>query len=225
VIRGVVFDVDDTVYFERDYVRSGFEHVARFASRGETDAATLATWLSTAYEAGIRGDTFDRMLEAFPDVAVRHSVDEIVTEYRTHPPVIGLSDGTAPVLDQLAARGLRLGVLTDGPVESQSAKSAALGLAHWFDPVVLTGALGPRAHKPGTAGFAAIAADWSLGPEALVYVGDNPLKDFGGPRALGWRTIRLRDPRQERHAIESASVADAPDDEITALVQLLALLR
>jgi putative hydrolase of the HAD superfamily len=224
VIRGAVFDLDDTLYFERDYVLSGFEHVARFASTSDTRSATLSTWLWSAHEAGIRGDTFDRMLAAFPDVAARHSKRELVAAYRAHAPSIGLSDGTREVLDGLVALGLRLGVLTDGPVESQSAKAAALGLDRWFDPVVLTAALGPTAHKPATSGFALIAATWSLPPGALVYVGDNPAKDFAGPRALGWWTIRLRDPRQERSALEAETAADAPDDEIAALAQLTSLL-
>src|SRR5689334_19202767 len=163
------------------------------------------------------------MLAAFPDVGARHRIDELVSVYRTHPPAIGLAAETVDVLDALADRGLRLGVLTDGPIESQSAKAAALRLDRWFDPVVLTASLGTAAHKPGTAGFLAIAAEWSLPPSTLVYVGDNPLKDFAAPRALGWRTVRLRDPRQERHDLDPASGSDAPDEEIARLEQLIAL--
>jgi putative hydrolase of the HAD superfamily len=225
VIRGVVFDVDDTLYLERDYVRSGFQHVARIAGSGDAEVAALGHWLWSAYEAGIRGDTFDRMLVAFPDVAERHSVPDLVAAYRRHEPAIRLMAGTADVLDGLAARGLRLGVLTDGPVESQSAKARALALDRWFDPIVLTAVLGPSAHKPGTMGFAAIAAAWSLQAEELVYVGDNPLKDFAGPRSLGWRTVRLRGPDQLHRALEAPGPAFEPQLEIGSLEELPKAVR
>ena len=224
MIRGVVFDVDDTLYLERDYVRSGFEHVARVAGSGDEEVAAVGRWLWSAYEAGIRGDTFDRLLAAFPAIAHRQSVPELVAAYRTHTPAIHLTDGTAELLDGLAARGLRLGALTDGPIESQSAKARALGLDRWFDPIVLTAALGPSAHKPGTIGFAAIAAEWALPAAELAYVGDNPLKDFAGPRSMGWLTVRLRGPDQLHRELEAPDPAFEPQLEIEALRELLRIV-
>jgi putative hydrolase of the HAD superfamily len=224
VIHGVVFDLDDTLFFERDYVRSGFACVARTIGTDDADVARLSSWLWSAFEDGVRGDTFDRLLLAFPHVAARYSVDDLIDVYRRHEPQIHLIEGTADVLDHLRGRGVRLGVLTDGPLESQSAKVVALRLERWFDPVVLTEALGPAARKPGTTGFAAIAAAWSMDSSSLVYVADNPAKDFAGPRSLGWLTIRFRDPRQERFPQEPATPAFAPDREIKRLDRLLSAL-
>jgi len=224
VIRGVVFDLDDTLSDERDYVRSGFAHVARSAGRTDAESAALLAWLWDAFEAGVRGDTFDRLLVAFPDLAGRLTRDDLVAAYRGHEPDIALAAGVEPVLDELRRRGLRLGVLSDGPAASQAAKARALGLERWFDPIVLTGALGPEFGKPATAGFERIEGAWDERGPALAYVADNPEKDFIGPRRLGWATIRIRRPAQLRAGLEPVDDGARPDAEVATPEALLAWL-
>lgn len=225
MISGLVFDIDDTLYDEIDYVRSGFAHIARIAARPDVNASTLERWLYQALEAGVRGDTFDQMLIAFPSVAMHHRTSRLIEEYRSHPPKIHLDPAVALVLDELLGRGLRLGVLSDGQPHSQRAKVVALELARWFDPIILTGSLGPTHAKPATTGFEAIARAWAFPAEALGYVADNPEKDFAGPRRLGWATIRLRHGRQLRCDLEPVAARFSPDLQIGSLRELLGLLR
>jgi putative hydrolase of the HAD superfamily len=214
VIRGLVFDLDDTLFDEREYVRSGFSHVARLVGDSDDESRTLDAWLWNAFEAGFRGDTFDRLLEAFPDRADRFPIPMLINAYRTHPPAVKLAPGVEAMLDALLERGVRLALLTDGPIESQTAKATALGLDRWFEPIVLTASLGKCFAKPSAAGFEAIARDWGLPHAELGYVADNPEKDFAGPRRLGWLTIRLRRPAQLRFALEPSSEAFRPDVEV-----------
>ena len=214
MIQGVVFDIDDTLYLERDYVRSGFLYVARHVAATVEEAREIADWLWRAFERGVRGDTFDQLLAARPDLAARVTAIDLIAAYRSHVPTISLLPGMQEVLDDLSAAGLRLGVLSDGPIESQRAKAEALGLDAWFDPVLLTAARGRGFAKPGTLGFEWIASSWRLPHPELAYVADNPLKDFRGPRRLGWRTIRLRLPPQLRQAIDPIDEIDGPDVEV-----------
>jgi putative hydrolase of the HAD superfamily len=225
VIRGVVFDIDDTLYLERDYIRSGFDHVARTAARSGEEVGTLSAWLSAAFESGVRGDTFDRLRLAFPEVAERFSTADLVGAYRGHQPSIQLMPGTAELLDVLRRRGSRLAVLSDGPAESQAAKASALGLDRWFDPVLLTWSLGPGFAKPGTGGFELIARGWDLASPQLAYVADNPGKDFIGPRRLGWSTVRLVCPGQLHDAVEPADEDHRPAIVIEAMVDLVQVLQ
>jgi putative hydrolase of the HAD superfamily len=224
-MRGVVFDIDDTLYPECDYVRSGFAHVAGLLARTEDEAGVLSAWLWEAFEAGERGHTFDRLLEAFPSLAERASTSALVAAYRAHPPSIGMAADVVAVLDLLRQRGLRLAVLSDGPVVSQAAKATALGLDRWFDPVLLTGSFGAGFAKPGVSGFEEIARAWGLSGPELAYVADNPEKDFAGPRRLAWLTIRLRFPGQLRSALEPSNAAGRPDIEISAIDEVLGALR
>jgi putative hydrolase of the HAD superfamily len=225
VIRGVVFDIDDTLYDERDYVRSGFDHVAALVERSPGKRETLRRWLEHAFEAGVRGHTFDRMLETFPAVAERFSVETLVEAYRGHRPAIELAPDVESTLESLGTSGLRLGALSDGPLASQTAKAIALDLRRWLDPIVFTDALGPGQGKPAIAPFESIGRGWGLGSGSLVYVADNPEKDFAGPRSLGWSTIRLRHPGQLRYRLEPQTEALRPDLEIGAITGLLTILR
>lgn len=221
VTRGVVFDLDDTLYLERDYVRSGFAHVARRLATSAAESRDVAAWLCRAFDDGLRGDTFDRLIAARPKLADQVTSAELVDAYRGHAPSISFMPGIAELLQRLRAQGLKLGVLSDGPLVSQRAKAEALGLAEWFDPVLLTASRGEGFAKPGTGGFEWIAAMWKLPPAELAYVADNPLKDFVGPRKLGWHTIRLRIPRQLRFALESVDDFYRPDVEVAGPAALV----
>ena len=115
-------------------------------------------------------------------------------------------------LEQLKEKSYRLGLVSNGPLASQTAKVNALGLAGFYDPMVLTGAWDPEYSKPHPRAFALIEKTWELSGPQVAYVADNPLKDFVAPRGRGWRTIRVRTPGQLNFGYE-APVADfAPDD-------------
>jgi putative hydrolase of the HAD superfamily len=225
VIEGVVFDIDDTLYFEREYVRSGFRHVATVVATSEAELTTFFEWLWNEFETGRRGDTFDQFLSVFPAVHDRFSTSELVDEYRSHRPSISLIPGIAESLASMQRRGLRLGALSDGALASQEAKAAALDLASWLDPIILTAGLGPSYAKPATGGFEMIRSLWGIDGDRLAYVADNPLKDFAGPRELGWHTIRLRLAPQLRYALDSRAGPVRPDVEVGAISELVALVR
>lgn len=220
VTRGIVFDLDDTLYLERYYVRSGFEHVANLVATSAGETRELAAWLWRAFDDGVRGDTFDRLVASYPALADRVTPAQLVDAYRSHPPSISLLPGVTELLGWLRERSYRLGVLSDGSLVSQQAKAHALRLDEWFDPVLFTASRQEGFLKPGTLGFEWIATKWGLPNAELAYIADNPLKDFVGPRKLGWLTIRLRVPGQLRFALEPAGDGDQPDVEVAAAESL-----
>lgn len=186
----VVFDLDDTLYLERDYVQSGFQAVGVWAAKwlGIADFFERAWCL---FLAGERGNIFDQVLSAVgckaPDALVR----QLVLLYRTHVPRTPLPQDAAECLDQLRGR-CAVSILTDGPTVSQVLKIQALGLASIADPVVITDGWGREYAKPDVRPFEFVQRSFAGVCDTFVYVGDNPQKDFGGPRALGWRAVRIR---------------------------------
>jgi putative hydrolase of the HAD superfamily len=58
---------------------------------------------------------------------------------------------------------------------------------------------------------------WGLPHHRLMYVGDNPAKDFATPRRLGWQTVRLRMQGQLRFAEEPPSPAYGAAAEVTSI--------
>ena len=215
----LVFDLDDTLLPEADYVRSGFAAVdawvgARLGRAGFAEAA----W--AIHAAGHRGDVFDRALAALGLPVDGATVAAMVAHYREHRPTIALFPDVAPCLGRLPA-AVRAAIVSDGPLSAQERKVEALGLARRFAPIVLTDRWGRTYWKPHERAFRTIEVTLGECGAACVYVGDNPAKDFAAPRRLGWRTVRIRRRGSAHAGIDAPGVADS---ECRGLDELPALL-
>lgn len=186
----VVFDIDDTLYLERDYVRSGFRAVDRWCldHLGRPGFEEMAWDIFTQ---GTRGDVFDRVLQMWRLPSDPSLVRQLVDVYRNHAPDINLLVDAAGCLARFHGR-VNLAVISDGPLASQQAKARRLGLDQWMDEIILTGALGPDCQKPCSQAFLKIQESFQCRGSQCVYVADNPAKDFQAPRNLNWRTVRVR---------------------------------
>lgn len=217
----VVFDIDDTLYLERDYVRSGFNAVGAWAEEnlGIHGFAKLA-W--AAFEDGTRGTIFDTALigcglEPTPELTGR-----LVGVYRGHDPAIALLPEAARCLATLKGR-VRLAVVSDGPRLSQLAKVRALGLEALVDEIILTEELGPGFGKPSPRAFELVEERLGAAGPACVYVADNPAKDFDGPAGRGWRTVRIRLPGGLHRDAPNGLAVSAELEDLTTLTALLGL--
>lgn len=218
----IVFDLDDTLYLERDYVASGFVATGDWLeqTRGLRDFGETAWRL---FEAGVRGNTFDAALAELGQPADAKLVAELVYTYRSHAPRIALQRDAAAFLARPPA-GHALALLSDGFLQSQSNKVRALELEQrgiW--PVILTDRWGRQFWKPHLRGFEVIALSHEVPAAACTYVADNPAKDFVAPRQLGWRTVQIARP-QRLHTAPCPSAAHAPDHVIAALDELMPVL-
>jgi putative hydrolase of the HAD superfamily len=216
--RAVVLDLDDTLYPEAAYVRSGFRAVAARAQETlGVPAAEGEAELVALFEEGVRGDTFDRWLAARGlggDVAV----GDLVAAYRTHAPEIAPFPEAAAVLRRLRADGSAVGLLSDGDPAVQGRKLDALGLREAFDAIVVTGELGDDAGKPSPRGFEEVLRQLGDAPPGeAVYVSDNPAKDFLGARRAGMRSIRVRRHGGIYAGLEPETAEHAPDAEVSGL--------
>lgn len=212
-----VFDMDDTLYLERDYVRSGFAHIGIVLEKqfGVHGAGEFA-W--SLFESGIRGDTFDRIIDTYelsPEV-----LPLLVSEYRHHAPDIALEPDAVTVLTDMVNRGVHVGLITDGFGPGQWKKFEALGLDAYIDraSVVVTGDFGAAWTKPSKLPYIRITEELSPWVDRFWYIGDNPTKDFDAPKELGWGTVRVRRRNGlHEHAAdkvaETATVSDLSEFE------------
>lgn len=214
----IVLDLDDTLYLERDYVRSGLEAVGALLRRdhnvdGFFDCATAE------FDAGRRNLIFDTVL---PRLGLRPSpslIGELVAAYRGHEPVLQLQPDAVEFLAGVHP-GAALALLTDGFLIAQRNKIRALGLDRLgIHPIVCTDVWGRRYWKPHARGFKHIQAHHGLAGPACIYIADNPSKDFLAPRRLGWRTVHIKRP-QRIHVDSIASAGFDADFEIETLAEL-----
>lgn len=217
--RAIVFDLDDTLYLERDYVMSGFRAVAAWAELHlRIPREQGFDELKKLFEQGVRGTTFDQWLGAH-DLFDPDLVQRLVAVYREHEPCVAPFDGVVQLLRSLRQR-CHLGLLSDGPVAVQRRKLAALGLAEHFDVIVFSDEWGHGAWKPSPIPFNVVLERLRVsGPEA-VYVGDHPEKDFIGARRVGMSTVRVRHPQGLYAQMEPVSPDHAPDLEIEHVMVL-----
>ncbi|NCC61057.1 MAG: HAD family hydrolase [Verrucomicrobiae bacterium] len=196
-LKGVVFDIDDTLYFECDYVRSGFQYVAYILEKnGFYSKDKLFNCLWIGFQSGIRGKNFDLLFKKFPVLSKYLSIQKLVGIYREHVPNIHLNVEITDIVRQFKKDNVFLGIVSDGPLVSQRAKASALGLNNIFDEVVLTDKWGRDYWKPHHRAFEFLEKKSGLLPEFMLYIGDNPKKDFITPNSRGWKTIRLKMPGQ-----------------------------
>ena len=107
-------------------------------------------------------------------------------------PEIELYDGVRNLILNLKKKGIKVGIITDGRPEGQHNKIIALGLEDLVDDIIITDELGGiQFRKPNDIAFRIMQNRWRVPFEQLVYVGDNPNKDFQAPRQLGMRWIYL----------------------------------
>jgi putative hydrolase of the HAD superfamily len=221
--RAILFDMDDTLYLERDYVMSGFGAVARWLET-ETGIPAAATRLRLIdlFEEGERGNTFDHCLAQF-GLPTEPLVSEMVEVYRTHVPDIAPFAGMRELLHLLGDRHV-LGMLSDGFLSVQQRKFAALGLDGVFGCVVFSDQWGREAWKPDSRPYVeALECLGVSGPEA-VYVADNPTKDFIGARQLGLATIRLRHPDGIYYLHDPPTPEHSPDVTVADVSDVAAVL-
>lgn len=215
----VIFDLDDTLYAERDYVYSGFRAVATWGEpRWGIPSDRIYAGLVETFERGVRRNTFDTWLSANRLPPDPH-VAEMVQVYRQHEPTLVPFPGTVDLLDRIG-RHCRLGLVSDGTLAVQRRKLAALGIAHHFDAVVFSDEWGREAWKPSTRPFEVVLSRLAARPERSVYVADNPRKDFAGARRSGLAGIRLRRPDGLYRDEEPVSADHAPDEEVSDLAGL-----
>lgn len=217
----LVFDLDDTLYPERQFALGGFAASARWAEAALGVAPGLAEEMVRLLDSGHLGTLFPAVLKARAPAHTPEHLAAFVAAYRDHEPEIALFDDAAWALQHYAAQG-PLGLITDGTHGVQARKVSALGIGRHFREIVYTNALGGRQyHKPHPLAYEKVEAALGASGLRLVYVGDNPSKDFVVPNARGWLTIMVERPEHARiHADAKVAAGGAPQTTIRSLAEL-----
>jgi putative hydrolase of the HAD superfamily len=221
-IRFIYFDLDDTLYPEHTYVESGFRAVANW---GETSfgwpASESLQRMHTFHAAHGRGRVFDLWFKAQNVKPSKRLISEAVRTYRHHDPEIYLPKPHRALLEALAAKG-PLYLVTDGHKIVQAKKVDALNLGATFTGIYITHRYGLAAAKPSLRCFDLIRRRERSEWQEMVYVGDNPAKDFVALNQVGGKTVRVL---TGRHAGDLAPAGFEAAHQIDHLTQLVTLLR
>ena len=193
-LRAVIFDLDDTLYSEKEYVRSGFSAIAKILPEIQNAEEKLYSFFESGKQA------IDELLIS-ENIYSAELKEKCLRTYRTHTPNIHLYDGVRELLLRLRKEGYMLGIITDGRPDGQRAKISALGLDTLVHEIIITDELGGiEARKPSEMAFIEMheRLNKTLGERIdyseMCYVGDNTSKDFIAPASLGMRAIWFENP-------------------------------
>jgi len=223
MITTVVFDLDDTLYDEVEYCKSGFTSVSEFlASLPDIPPAERlfdAFWKQ--FTAGNRTKTFNAALSELGIVDDK-LIQQLIYVYRNHDPQITLPQESREVLSELSPK-FTLALLTDGFLPSQQLKVQALGLEKYFSCIIYTEQLGREFWKPSPAGFEKLMETLNVKSQSMAYVADNQMKDFIAPNKLGFATIQIIRPAR-LHSESPQEPGAAAQYTISQISQLPPLL-
>lgn len=237
MIRVALFDLDDTLFAHQHAVATGVAAHRRAhggALGAADDAGELARWHELEevhylrYLDGELGFIEQRRERARAfvapfgiDLASDAVADEwfgrYLVEYRR---AWKLHDDAVPCLDELDAAGIRIGIITNGDIEFQSAKLDGVGLSARVEHVIASGSLGFT--KPDPRIFEHACSVFGVGAHEALYVGDRLRTDAIGAAAAGLLGVWLdRGPSATAEELAEASAFGAR--VITSLAELPAI--
>jgi putative hydrolase of the HAD superfamily len=209
-LRTVVFDLDDTLYSEADYVQSGKQ--------------ALEELIEKVHQLKVDPRLYDQkdFIGAICDELSLHSSvrSSLLWYYRLHTPRIVLRPGAADLIAALRVRGDQIAIITDGRSVTQRLKIRALDLQ--VDHICISEEVGSE--KPDPTAF--IKVECACPASSFVYVADNCAKDFVAPRQRKWLSIGLRPDQRSIHGRFDQADAVMPDlwaDDFDQISKLLGI--
>ncbi|MGB0868601.1 MAG: HAD family hydrolase [Flavobacteriales bacterium] len=177
----VVFDLDDTLYKEIDFLKSAFREIARSVDLKQSTELFLKMF-----------SKYRNKENAFDFVSTIYRVDKksLIEKYRSHVPQIELSLGAFDLIKSIRDKGGKMAIITDGRKITQMNKVKQLNIVDFFEMICISEEIG--AEKPNQDAF--LLVENNFGSEFnYIYIGDNMKKDFIAPNKLGWESVYLED--------------------------------
>ncbi len=207
--KTIVFDLDDTLVKEVEYLKSAFRQIAKHCDALDDD---LFAEMFQKYQS--KDDVFGMLIKRY-DVAK----DELKSMYRNHFPDFG-ENKSLEILKKIKEQGHNIGLVTDGFSVTQRNKIQALGIEEILDLIVVSEEFGSE--KPSVANFEVFHR---FGTSEYFYISDNLAKDFIAPNALGWTTVCLIDDGSNIYAQDFERPAThLPKHKIGTLSELFEIL-
>jgi putative hydrolase of the HAD superfamily len=194
MIRAVFFDLDGTLY-DRDaaIIRMAEEQFEAFREELRIDKPVFMDRL-----VALDGHGHNRSPRLHHELAESLGFGTDLAERleacfgSRYPNQCRISEDSLNTLEALRGNGKKLGIITNGPTRWQSRKIECMGIASFFDIVLISETEGiqkpdPRIFKRGLDACSVLAGE-------SIFVGDHPDIDIGGARSAGLMPIWKRMP-------------------------------
>ncbi|MHA4842628.1 HAD family hydrolase [Flavitalea antarctica] len=186
-----VFDLDDTLYQEIDFLSSAYKHIAS-AIEPSINSYIYEEMLARYHR---NENVFAWIIDQYKEQLGELNLAWLISTYREHIPEIRLSLETAAFIREVRSRKIPTGLITDGRSVTQRNKLKALGIEDLFSEIIISEEFGSE--KPDERNYLHFVLKY---PDSeFYYFGDNTSKDFITPARLGWTTICVKDSGKNIH--------------------------
>lgn len=227
-MRGIVFDIDDTLYCRQDMLVKAAETVLGvtvpdwrefiriFYEKSDINMAALESGeISTHDINGWRYNETFRLLGLPYRATDGGDAADVYLELQSH---MELSQEMMKALDAFASDpGIKLAILTAGESAHQWNKVGMLGLDRWFDRsnIIVTG--DTPFSKPDIRLCRMIEDRLGLKPDDLWMIGDNYDKDITAAIDAGWHSVWIN-RRDLPEPARLPNIEVRTDDELTSVL-------
>ena len=197
-----IFDLDDTLFQEIDFLKSAYAHISSKISTIEQ--REIYNQMLEKYQKN--ENVFEWLVSEYRQALPEMSVQWLLREYREHIPSIALSEATIAFMRIVEERKVPMGLITDGRSITQRNKLKALGIEHYFQDVIISEEFGSE--KPDERNY--LYFETKYPGMNFYFFGDNTSKDFIVPAKLNWTTVCIKNRGNHIHpqSLEKNPVPD-----------------
>ena len=201
----LVFDIDDTLYSQMEPLLTACEYSLGsklpdpelfYRIFGKRSAEMFL--FSESGQVSIHESRIYRIENTMKDMGIpftREQAEIFQARYKENQSHLHISTVLSGLLDECAAAGIKMGVITNGPLSHQVQKFHILGLDKWFTQEQLIVSAGVGVAKPDVKIFRMAEEMWRLNPANTYMVGDSLENDIAGAKGAGWKTIWMNHHR------------------------------
>ena len=184
----IIFDLDDTLYSRESFVNAAIKNIVDFVylKNKKKSKKTLFKILSKIY----KNSNIQLKLDFFLNKIFLNKkyLKDCINIFRYSKKGISLYKDAQNIL-RIYKKECYL--ITDGNKLVQNNKIQQLGIKNFFKKIFITNNYGIKYQKPSLFCFKKIKKIEKCSFSQMVYIGDNPKKDFVNCNKAGMLTVRL----------------------------------
>ena len=190
----VIFDMDNTLYDEKDYFKSVFKEMSIIINKYTVNKNENQIYHEILDEFLIKGSQYPNF---FLYITKKYNLDKKYHEifyniYKSVNANISLHPDAEYILKWLKSENYYIGLITNGTVDAQLNKIKLLNIDKIVDCICVAREFGKELEKPNTFPYEYVIKKLNVMPHETLYIGDNPINDFQGAKKMGIKTIRIR---------------------------------
>lgn len=193
--KGIIFDVDDTIYSytnsHHKSIQTVFEYlqvkykITNIHTIYDTIKTSLKYDLDTTASSHNKSIYFKQLLEHYNiDLSILQTIQKLYwTTFLEH---IEVFEGVREFISWNKSIGIKIGILSDYETEYQIQKLDKLGLLSYIDVIVTSEEVGIE--KPSRHMFQTVLNKMKMTPDEIIMIGDNYEKDIQGANNMNIRS-------------------------------------